>query len=231
MKMASTRPHSLDTLLDPPLQLLRHHAPQRTSGLCLIDPICCMLHHAQISRISFRCINAPNHPRARNLLERLRALPRSPAPSHANLSPPTISLLLSHARRRACASLSPLPPPPPPPCSGAFVYKPVGNSLKTAVEESCPTRDLLQQRDHASHGHEAALWPTDCSPSMPTTIVLSEEDTIVPVDAVRGCARSWRAYTRGVRVLTLPRLGHGGWLGQEDALDAITSRVKALCSK
>ena len=185
----------------------------------------------------FRCVNHSESLRALETSWRgcarasslASALAREPLPAH------DLPLAVARTSPRVFLPLLLFHPHPhlPSPCSGAFVYKPVGNSLKTAVEEYYVRREIFTSNVIMRHmrWHEAALWPTDCSPSMPTTIVLSEEDTIVPVDAVRGCARSWRAYTRGVRVLTLPRLGHGGWLGQEDALDAITSRVKALCSK
>ena len=53
---------------------------------------------------------------------------------------------------------------------------------------------------------------------------------IVPVGPIKKCARSWRAYTRGVRVLTLPGLGHGGWLLDPSAMRNIADRVRGLCS-
>lgn len=185
-----------------------------------------------------RCTNHSESLRiARNLLGAARASSLASALAREFLPAHDLPLAIAHVAARVPRS-PPLPPSPPPPpilstCAGAFVYKPVGNSLKTAVEEYYVRREIFTSNVIMRHmrWHEAALWPSDCSPTMPTTIILSEDDTIVPVDAVRGCARSWRAYARGVRVLTLPRLGHGGWLGQEDALDAITSRVKALCSK
>ena len=42
------------------------------------------------------------------------------------------------------------------------------------------------------------------------------------------CATSWRAALRGVQVLSLPGLGHGGWIVEADARKAIAERVRAL---
>ena len=76
--------------------------------------------------------------------------------------------------------------------------------------------------------HEAALWPTECHPSSPTLIILSADDHIVPVDAIRQCAGSWRAMARGVQVLMLPGLGHGGWIGSQPATARMVQRINAL---
>ena len=111
--------------------------------------------------------------------------------------------------------------------SDAFVYKRVGPSVQVAAEEYYVRRELFTANVIMRHlrWHEAALWPADCSPAEPTLIVLSEDDTIVPVAPIRECARSWRAFGRGVRVLTLPGLGHGGWLADRAATKRIARKV------
>ena len=114
--------------------------------------------------------------------------------------------------------------------SEAFVYKAVGPSCKTAAEEYYIRRELWTANVVSRHmrWHEAALWPSDCMPSKPTLIVLSLDDEIVPVQAIRECATTWRARARGVSVLPLPGLGHGGWLGDAKAGKLIADRVRAL---
>ena len=112
----------------------------------------------------------------------------------------------------------------------AFVYKAVGPSCKTAAEEYYVRRELFTANVVSRHmrWHEAALWPADCVPSKPTLVVLSLDDEIVPVRAIRECATSWRARARGVQVLPLPGLGHGGWLADAKAGKLIADRVRAL---
>ena len=154
--------HSLGTAY---VNYLRRHAPQRVGAVALIDPICCMLHQAAITR--------------------------------------------------------------------AFVYKPVGSSARVAAEEYYVRRELFTSNVISRHmrWHEAALWPSECNPATPTLIVLSGEDSIVPVQAIHSCASTWQAKARGVEVLLLPGLGHGGWLGDKAAAAQIASRVRALRSR
>lgn len=153
--------HSLGTAYT---NYLLRYAPARVAATALIDPICCMLHHARITN--------------------------------------------------------------------AFVYEPVA-SLRVAVEEYYIRRELFTSNVIARYcrWHEASLWPTSCSPATPTLIVLSEDDKIVPVDALRACATSWTARARGVRVLRLPGLGHGGWLLEPSACAEIATRVRGLARK
>jgi len=153
--------HSLGTAY---ANYFRRYRPERVAALALIDPICCMIHHATIS--------------------------------------------------------------------DAFVYRPVGPSVQIAAEEYFIRRELFTSNVLARHmrWHEASLWPQDCRPSAPTLLVLSEEDHIVPVGKVRACAGSWRAYARGVRVLTLPGKGHGGWIVDQSALRRTASQIRALWS-
>ena len=63
----------------------------------------------------------------------------------------------------------------------------MGASLRIAAEEYYVRRELFTSNVIARHTrwHEAALWPAECMPSRPTLLVLSEKDTIVPVDAIR----------------------------------------------
>ena len=135
----------------------RHHAPQRTSGLCLIDPICCMLHHAQISRESavplYQSLRIT--PRARNLLEGLRArfLARQRPRTRTSPRPRSPSCCRTHVAARVPPS-PPLPPSPPPPLS--MLRSLCLQASRQLAQDGgrgvlCPTRDLHQQRDHASH--------------------------------------------------------------------------------
>ena len=114
--------------------------------------------------------------------------------------------------------------------SEAFVYKPVGPNVRIAAEEYFIRRELFTSNVIARRlrWHEAALWPADCVPSKPTLVVLSEADEIVPVNAIRDCASSWRARARGVQLLSLPGLGHGGWIVDSKAAKRIADRVRAL---
>jgi hypothetical protein len=108
---------------------LSRFAPRRVAAIALIDPICCMLHHARTTR--------------------------------------------------------------------AFVYQPVGPSVKVACEEYYVRRELFTANVIARHfrWHEATLWPSECTPQTPHLIVLSEEDQIVPVQALRSCATELRYST------------------------------------
>ena len=144
---------------------LSRFAPRRVAAIALIDPICCMLHHARTTR--------------------------------------------------------------------AFVYQPVGPSVKVACEEYYVRRELFTANVIARHfrWHEATLWPSECTPQTPHLIVLSEEDQIVPVQALRSCATTWNARARGVQVLSLTGLGHGGWLGDSAASGEIARRVRGLARR
>ena len=115
----------------------------------------------------------------------------------------------------------------------AFVYQPVGPSVKVACEEYYVRRELFTANVIARHfrWHEATLWPSECTPQTPHLIVLSEEDQIVPVQALRSCATTWNARARGVQVLSLTGLGHGGWLGDSAASGEIARRVRGLARR
>ena len=73
-----------------------------------------------------------------------------------------------------------------------------------------------------------SIGASDAVVLSPTLIVLSEDDAIVPVGAIGACARSWRARARGVQVLAMPGLGHGGWILDGDASRRIADGVRAL---
>lgn len=115
----------------------------------------------------------------------------------------------------------------------AFVYAPVGASVKVACEEYYVRRELFTSNVIARHfrWHEATLWPSDCTPNTPLLIVLSEDDVIVPVEPLRASATTWNARARGVQVLSLPGLGHGGWLGDSLASGEIARRVRGLARR
>ena len=150
--------HSLGTAY---ASYMKRYAPQVVAGLALIDPICCMTHHATIA--------------------------------------------------------------------DAFVYQPVGPSVGVCAEEYFIRREIFTSNviSRNFRWHEAALWPSECSPLMPTLLVLSDEDPIVAVKPIQTNARTLPAYARGVRVLAVPG-GHGGWIGNERSLGQIAARVRAL---
>eukprot|EP00966_Prymnesium_polylepis_P289446 6686071-Prymnesium_polylepis.2 len=68
----------------------------------------------------------------------------------------------------------------------------------------------------------------DASPTRPTRVILSADDRIVPVPPIRAALGSWGALTRGVRVATLPGLGHGAWLASDEACERIARAVAKL---
>ena len=51
------------------------------------------------------------------------------------------------------------------------------------------------------------------------------------MQALRSCATTWNARARGVQVLSLTGLGHGGWLGDSAASGEIARRVRGLARR
>ena len=77
--------------------------------------------------------------------------------------------------------------------------------------------------------YEASFWLDDCAARSPTLIAVGSLDTIItPTGASQGFG-SWRARLKGVRVLTMEGVGHGGWLQpNEAAAEGLVAAVHAL---
>eukprot|EP00613_Pedinella_sp_CCMP2098_P074248 CAMPEP_0171916196 /NCGR_PEP_ID=MMETSP0993-20121228/14697_1 /TAXON_ID=483369 /ORGANISM="non described non described, Strain CCMP2098" /LENGTH=698 /DNA_ID=CAMNT_0012551545 /DNA_START=46 /DNA_END=2142 /DNA_ORIENTATION=+ len=75
---------------------------------------------------------------------------------------------------------------------------------------------------------EANVWVDDASAAVPTLVIVSDDDTIVPGASVKGHFGSWQAALRGVRVLSLPGMGHGAWLADAPSLSRVAASIKGL---
>ena len=104
---------------------------------------------------------------------------------------------------------------------------------RAAVEEYYFRRELFTANVLVRHmrWHEVSIWPTDFEPGMPTTLVLSRADAIVPVAALArdvvgtGGATLARSSARGVRLLLLPG-GHGEWVMHPPSARRVAERVR-----
>jgi pimeloyl-ACP methyl ester carboxylesterase len=76
--------------------------------------------------------------------------------------------------------------------------------------------------------HQANVWLDDLGASVPTLVAVSDDDAIVPADAVAAHFGSWPARLRGVRVLRLPGCGHGAWLASPLQAARLAASVKSL---
>ena len=76
--------------------------------------------------------------------------------------------------------------------------------------------------------HKAAYWLDDCVAHRPTLIAVGSLDTIVDPIAARQGFGSWKARRKGVRVLTMEGMGHGGWLTSDPAAEKLSAAVAAL---
>lgn len=79
--------------------------------------------------------------------------------------------------------------------------------------------------------YEASYWLEECVPQTPTLIAVGTEDTIVTPRAISQAFGSWQARLRGVRVLAMEGLGHGGWLLDDEVGDQLVASVHALRSE
>ena len=93
-----------------------------------------------------------------------------------------------------------------------------------------PSQELFTSHIIARHlpWHEAQLWIEDCTARLPTLIAVSDDDSIVPSAAVRATFGTWQARVRGVRVCSLPGVGHGGWLADEASSAQLVAAARRL---
>lgn len=110
-----------------------------------------------------------------------------------------------------------------------FVYTPT-SCLKEAADDFYFKKELFTASIIGRHlpWQDAALWVDDRSRHTPTLVALSAEDSIVPAANVQAIFGSWQARLRGVRVLSMPGIGHGGWLTDTRAGEELAAAVRAL---
>jgi len=113
--------------------------------------------------------------------------------------------------------------------SSQFIYTPV-RSLKEAADDYYFKKELFTATVVSRHlpWHDAALWLEDRAPHTPTLVAVSGDDSIVPAAAVASVFGSWQARLRGVKVLNLPGIGHGGWLGDAVSGERLAEATRAL---
>jgi len=76
--------------------------------------------------------------------------------------------------------------------------------------------------------HEASFWLDECVANVPTLIAVGSLDTIMSPRAASQGFGSWKARRKGVRVLTMEGMGHGGWLTSELAAESLVASIAAL---
>lgn len=110
-----------------------------------------------------------------------------------------------------------------------FVYTPTA-CLKEAADDFYFKKEIFTAATIGRHlpWQDAALWVDDRLRHTPTLVALSAEDSIVPAVNVQTVFGSWQARLRGVRVLSLPGIGHGGWLTDFRAGAELATAVRAL---
>ncbi|KAL1530452.1 hypothetical protein AB1Y20_001355 [Prymnesium parvum] len=113
--------------------------------------------------------------------------------------------------------------------SREFVYTRIEN-MRQSIEDYIFKKELWTTIANARHlpWHDAELWLDDCSPSVPTLLAVGTDDTIINPPRIAQAFGSWGARLRGVRVLTMPGVGHGGWLQDEGAACQLVAAVLAL---
>jgi hypothetical protein len=78
---------------------------------------------------------------------------------------------------------------------------------------------------------EASFWLEECFPQTPTLIVVGSLDVINAPLATAKIFGSLEARLRGVRVLNMEGLSHGGWLFNESAESQVIQAIQALRSE
>ena len=113
-----------------------------------------------------------------------------------------------------------------------FVYTPAA-TLKEAADDFYFKKELFTASIISRHlpWHDAAVWLDERSRSTPTLVALSADDSIVPAAKVQAVFGSWQAKLRGVRVLSMPGIGHGGWLTDTRAGQELAAAVRTLCKE
>jgi len=103
-------------------------------------------------------------------------------------------------------------------------------STASLLEEYYIRRELFTSYVISRHiwWWEAACWLGDMSAAKPTLVCLSEDDAIVNADGLRAYWDRPEAKARGVRVLALEGVGHGAWLANERAREALAAAIREL---
>ena len=105
------------------------------------------------------------------------------------------------------------------------------DSAQASFEDFLFKKELWTSTLIARHlpWYEASFWLDDCNARQPTLIAVASLDTIItPARASQGFG-SWRARLKGVRVLTMEGIGHGGWLQPNEAsTESLVAAVHAL---
>lgn len=77
-----------------------------------------------------------------------------------------------------------------------------------------------------THWAQLNLWPTDLpQPGVPTRVMLSANDNLVPVQEVATLLTSGVAAERGVAVTVFPGVGHGSFLVDKHVQDAVMATL------
>ena len=77
--------------------------------------------------------------------------------------------------------------------------------------------------------HEASFFLEDCSAQKPTLVAVGLDDVVVAPEAILRHYGSLQARLRGVRVLSMEGIGHGGWIEDDKGnRAALVAAVRTL---
>ena len=77
--------------------------------------------------------------------------------------------------------------------------------------------------------HEASFFVEDCSAQKPTLVAVGMDDVVVAPEAILRHYGSLQARLRGVRVLSMEGIGHGGWIEDDKGnRAALVAAVRTL---
>ena len=77
--------------------------------------------------------------------------------------------------------------------------------------------------------HEASFFVEDCSAQKPTLVAVGLDDVVVAPEAILRHYGSLQARLRGVRVLSMEGIGHGGWIEDDKGnRAALVAAVRTL---
>ena len=104
------------------------------------------------------------------------------------------------------------------------------DSAQASFEDFLFKKELWTSTLVARHvpWHEASFWLDECVANVPTLIAVGSLDTIMSPRAASQGFGSWKARRKGVRVLTMEGMGHGGWLTSELAAESLVASIAAL---
>eukprot|EP00966_Prymnesium_polylepis_P090553 2096968-Prymnesium_polylepis.1 len=110
-----------------------------------------------------------------------------------------------------------------------FVYTRI-ERMQHSIEDYIFKKELWTATVIARHlpWHDASLWLDDCVPAAPTLLAVGACDTIIHPRRIAQAFGSWNARLRGVRVLTMADMGHGGWLQDETSSAVLAASILAL---